>query len=1044
MKKRLLSLALVLAMFLCIVPATVLTSFAVETYPVYVIGVGMNDGDYLASGATSTQTTKPSSGNGYAYYEDGILTLHNFKYTGNTGYMDDLIYSDTNLNILLEGTSALTNTDEAGNCALYAEERIVIRGEGKLNARAYLPILANEVYIEKSTVNVDGYQHGIYAYNGDIYIYNSDVYIDSGNVGLYTVSEASEIAIERSEVYIDAKAYAIFAEGDFYMDYSNVELNSTDINYSALQCNGDLSIADGINGWASTVSGGDSYLKFDPKNLESYQWIAIGISSKTDRSVTVAGVTMYQGDYLPVNATKTQEDMPSGGYAYFDGYYLILDNYTYEGKGYIYDTKNYGISSDYSLNIILAGRNSITISDDSDNGVCTGIVSDRSLLISGNGTLNVTSDISLGAANGGIYIENTTVNTVGTGDYYNIVTNEKNIHIIDSTVTVNGGSGGLRCRGENANAYITGSHVTIKVDSIAFNSGNDMKGSLFVQDSYFNSCGSINGGFYCFDNLTVSASTNRNGTNAVTYNPANLSSYQWIEATRKVISYIDVVDIDVPETTFHPDFEGNLDSPYTIIEDIDWYEIDDDGDLMADVLHYQRFEEGKKYRVYITVRAADGYEFDDINTTAYIGPKQASNASVQMGNQKLRTVWTDYTATGNPENLTLSIGNITLNDGDYLANDATGTTTTKPSTGYAYYKNGVLYLNEYKNFTKEVRYKEGLLEVNVTGDCSIGSFVDDYDNNSDKTYSLKFTGDGSLSIAGYGEGWDGSITATGGEVIFDGPDVEIGDNAYCFEGVEYICVYQGEIYAYTAQSGAFAMNDDTWIYVYGGSLELFDAGCFSDFIPEDIYVQAGNVYVGDNRDFSSATLWDEETPLTTYESILVTPKFIDRFDAEVEAPEIGKNPSFEATTATEHCNVFVDYWFDGDFKILDEDAVFEACVQYAVGIDFYVEDGYTASNNAKFYINGIEAEWSHVGDNRYYAYIIFEPLEEEPEYILGDINGDSEVTLNDYTMAKRAVMGTYVLDETQALAADINGDGEVTLNDYTILKRAVMGTYVIG
>ena len=264
MKKRFLSLTLVLAMLLCIVPTTALTSFAVETYPIYVIGVGMNDGDYLASGATSTQTTKPSSSNGYAYYEDGILTLHNFKYTGNTGYMDDLIYSDTNLNIFLEGTSALTNTNEPGNCALYAEERIVIRGEGKLNARAYIPILANEVYIEKATVNVDGYQHGIYAYDGDIYIYNSDVYIDSGYVGLYTVSEASEIAIERSEVYIDAKAYAIFAEGDFYMDYSNVELNSTDINYSALQCNGDLSIADGINGWASTVSGGDSYSKYEP------------------------------------------------------------------------------------------------------------------------------------------------------------------------------------------------------------------------------------------------------------------------------------------------------------------------------------------------------------------------------------------------------------------------------------------------------------------------------------------------------------------------------------------------------------------------------------------------------------------------------------------------------------------------------------------------------------------------------------------------------------------------------------------------------------
>ena len=38
---------------------------------IYVGGVGMYDGDYLAVGATATQTTKPSGG--YAYYENDKL-----------------------------------------------------------------------------------------------------------------------------------------------------------------------------------------------------------------------------------------------------------------------------------------------------------------------------------------------------------------------------------------------------------------------------------------------------------------------------------------------------------------------------------------------------------------------------------------------------------------------------------------------------------------------------------------------------------------------------------------------------------------------------------------------------------------------------------------------------------------------------------------------------------------------------------------------------------------------------------------------------------
>ena len=59
----------------------------------------------------------------------------------------------------------------------------------------------------------------------------------------------------------------------------------------------------------------------------------------------------------------------------------------------------------------------------------------------------------------------------------------------------------------------------------------------------------------------------------------------------------------------------------------------------------------------------------------------------------------------------------------------------------------------------------------------------------------------------------------------------------------------------------------------------------------------------------------------------------------------------------------------------------------------------------------------------------------------GDINGDSKINTSDYTMLKRSVLETYILDENQKRAGDINGDRKITSVDYTMLKRIVLGTY---
>lgn len=68
----------------------------------------------------------------------------------------------------------------------------------------------------------------------------------------------------------------------------------------------------------------------------------------------------------------------------------------------------------------------------------------------------------------------------------------------------------------------------------------------------------------------------------------------------------------------------------------------------------------------------------------------------------------------------------------------------------------------------------------------------------------------------------------------------------------------------------------------------------------------------------------------------------------------------------------------------------------------------------------------------------------EPEiYKVGDINNDGEINAIDYTLLKRAVIGTCKLTEIQQAVADINGDGRIRGVDYLFLKRAVMGNYII-
>lgn len=61
--------------------------------------------------------------------------------------------------------------------------------------------------------------------------------------------------------------------------------------------------------------------------------------------------------------------------------------------------------------------------------------------------------------------------------------------------------------------------------------------------------------------------------------------------------------------------------------------------------------------------------------------------------------------------------------------------------------------------------------------------------------------------------------------------------------------------------------------------------------------------------------------------------------------------------------------------------------------------------------------------------------------VMGDVNGDGVIGVNDYSLIKRSFLNSYSLDGNYLSAALVSGRDTLTVADYMIIKRVVLGTY---
>ncbi len=64
--------------------------------------------------------------------------------------------------------------------------------------------------------------------------------------------------------------------------------------------------------------------------------------------------------------------------------------------------------------------------------------------------------------------------------------------------------------------------------------------------------------------------------------------------------------------------------------------------------------------------------------------------------------------------------------------------------------------------------------------------------------------------------------------------------------------------------------------------------------------------------------------------------------------------------------------------------------------------------------------------------------------VLGDVNGDSEIDIDDILYIRADIVDTYTLKAWELPAADVSGDGAVDINDILYVRAHILGTYTIA
>ena len=209
-----------------------------------------------------------------------------------------------------------------------------------------------------------------------------------------------------------------------------------------------------------------------------------------------------------------------------------------------------------------------------------------------------------------------------------------------------------------------------------------------------------------------------------------------------------------------------------------------------------------------------------------------------------------------------------------------------------------------------------------------------------------------------------------------------------------------------------------------------------DVIPKEGYTFYSTVYGKLNGIDSYVTVKNEDGSRSiVFDMTITAPDEYKTQDIElsVTEPAAGVKPSTTAVCTS-------GYAIPGTPSWTPADTTFKSGTQYTVKIPVKAEYEWGDISTVTAKVNGKEAKFiAEYKGGKQYAYYVEYTFDATKDYLLGDVNGDGQVTVVDATLIQKYIAGLVTLSDTQKAAADVNNDGSVSIVDATQIQKYIAG-----
>ncbi len=567
MKKRFLSLLLCLALVICAVPGIVFAAGNATAVSIDNITLD-STAPYLVQGANDPSTTAPVT-NGYAYFDasTGTLTLNNYTRNITTSEVHGITASSGSLIINLVGENAITVDAPSTSGIQLDSADLTFLGDGSLNISAsqgYTPIQVGGTLTFGSaslatdfTGTVTVSTNSSHAFSAiqctSLAMYSGNVTAThSGSSGKGIGVTGNSLTVNGGVLTANGTQNGIYQDNNyakFIVNNGTVNANVTGANATAFIFAGNLAdgdrfvIADTATVTATATGANSKACNLKPKVNGTHSDATITPNWSTDPTVYV---DIWVND-ININSNTAANVLGDGTVKYDAATNtLTLNGCNFSGRNQFLHTKkdltihlkgsntvasttnknsilvegaNLCFTGDGSLTVTkTSGWNPIEVTQktgDANTGIITfGSASDKNAF---TGTVNVTNNGS-GAAEAikgyGMFVYNGKVEVKQTAGAYALR--------VDGDLTVSGGE--LTVTNTNTRSYgiylggtsactmtVSGGETVISANGVA----------VAFKSSATNNITATG--------VTVIASTNADGSEPVTYEPANLNTYKYLQ-----------------------------------------------------------------------------------------------------------------------------------------------------------------------------------------------------------------------------------------------------------------------------------------------------------------------------------------------------------------------------------------------------------------------------------------------------------------------------------------------------------------------------------